>query len=83
VEVVAEYYRPFVWRDVSGIAEKECREGIPMSYSTVLGPWIIRGPNKPYETGRSKGQLLPIWEVFRVETECMRNRGRYEWAYKE
>jgi hypothetical protein len=51
VEVVAEYDRSFVWRDVSGIAGKRSSEGIPMSYSMVFGPWIIRGPNKPYETG--------------------------------
>jgi hypothetical protein len=53
VEVVTEYDRSFVWRDVSGMAAKRSEEGIPMSYSTVLGPWIIRGPNKPYETGES------------------------------
>jgi hypothetical protein len=51
VEVVAEYNRSFVWRGVIGIDGKKSREGIPISYSTVLGPWIIRGPNKPYETG--------------------------------
>lgn len=42
-----------------------------MSYSTVLGPWIIRGPNKPCETE----ELLPIWDVLEVLTKCMDKQG--------